>query len=124
MYRKIRCPVLMIHGDNDLLQSHARAQAVADAVAGAELVTIEGGGHNPLGRIPAKTNALIVDFLDRKLGIASPARLASRSTRKAKRALYLSSPIGSVMAGAISRSRASCASCTRTWRSTGWRRIR
>jgi pimeloyl-ACP methyl ester carboxylesterase len=94
MYRKIRCPVLMIHGDNDLLQSHARAQAVADAVTGAELVTIEGGGHNPLGRIPAKTNALIVDFLDRKLGIASPARQASRSTRKAKRALYLSSPIG------------------------------
>ena len=47
MYRKIRCPVLMIHGDNDLLQSHARAQAVADAVTGAELVTIEGGGHNP-----------------------------------------------------------------------------
>ncbi len=94
MYRKIRCPVLIIHGDSDLLQRHARAQAVADAVTGAELVTIEGGGHNPLGRIPAKTNALIVDFLDRKLGIACPARRANRSTRKARRALYLSSPIG------------------------------
>jgi pimeloyl-ACP methyl ester carboxylesterase/predicted glycosyltransferase len=94
MYRKIRCPVLIIHGEDDLLQSYARAQAVAEVVTGAELVTIAGGGHNPLGRIPAKCNALIVDFLDRKLGIAAPARRASRATRKAKRALYLSSPIG------------------------------
>jgi len=93
MYRKIRCPLLMIHGDDDHIQSYARAQAVAE-VTGAELVTIEGGGHNPLGRIPAKANALIVDFLDRKLGIASPARRASRSTRKGRRILYLSSPIG------------------------------
>ncbi|HMI11875.1 MAG TPA: alpha/beta fold hydrolase [Bradyrhizobium sp.] len=93
MYRKIRCPVLMIHGDNDQIQSYARAQAVAE-VTGAELVTIEGGGHNALGRIPAKTNALIVDFLDRRLGIAAPARRANPATRKAKRALYLSSPIG------------------------------
>src|SRR6266576_1626473 len=93
MYRKIRCPVLMIHGDNDQIQSYARAQAVAE-VTGAELVTIEGGGHNALGRIPAKTNALIVDFLDRKLGIAAPARRANPATRKAKRALYLSSPVG------------------------------
>jgi pimeloyl-ACP methyl ester carboxylesterase/predicted glycosyltransferase len=94
MYRKIRCPVLIIHGDSDPLQSYARAQAVSAAVIGAELVTIEGGGHNPLGRFPAKTNTLIVDFLDRKLGIASPARRASLPRTKNKRALYLSSPIG------------------------------
>jgi len=94
MYRKIRCPVLIIHGDSDPLQSYPRAQAVAEAVTGAELVTIEGGGHNPFGRIPAKTNTLIVDFLDRKLGIASPARRASRPSTKNKRVLYLSSPIG------------------------------
>jgi pimeloyl-ACP methyl ester carboxylesterase/predicted glycosyltransferase len=93
MYRKIRCPMLMIHGDNDQIQLYARAQAVAE-VTGAELVTIEGGGHNPLGRIPAKCNTLIVDFLDRRLGIDAPARRASRRTRSAKRVLYLSSPIG------------------------------
>ena len=93
MYRKIRCPLLMIHGDDDHIQSYARAQVVAE-VTGAEFVTIEGGGHNPLGRIPAKTNALIVDFLDRRLGIASPGRRASRPTEKARRVLYLSSPIG------------------------------
>jgi len=66
-------PHLMIHGDNDQIQPYARAQVVAE-ITGAELVTIPNGGHNPLGRIPAKCNALIVDFLDRKLGIAAPKR--------------------------------------------------
>ena len=92
MYRKIRCPMLIIHGENDQIQPYARAQAVAE-VTGAELVTIPSGGHNPLGRIPAKCNTLIVDFLDRRLGIAAPKRRAGR-TSKAKTALYLSSPIG------------------------------
>jgi pimeloyl-ACP methyl ester carboxylesterase/predicted glycosyltransferase len=93
MYRKIGCPVLVIHGDNDQIQPCARAKAMAEVV-GAEFVTIPDGGHNPLGRFPAKTNALIVDFLDRKLGIAAPGRRASLRTSKAKKALYLSSPIG------------------------------
>ena len=93
MYRKIRCPILVIHGDDDQIQLHARAKALAEVV-GAELVTIPGGGHNPLGRIPAKTNALMVDFLDRRLGIAAPGRQSKRTTSKARRVLYLSSPIG------------------------------
>ena len=91
MYRKIRCPVLMIHGDSDQLQPYARAKAVADATE-AELVTIPGGGHNLLGRYPAKCNALILDFLDRKLGIPAPKKVARPGKRR--RALYLSSPIG------------------------------
>ena len=71
-----------------------RARRLVAEVTGAELVTIPGGGHNPLGRYPAKTNALIVDFLDRRLGIAAPAKQASRATGESKKALYLSSPIG------------------------------
>ena len=92
MYRKIKCPVLMIHGDDDRIQPYARGKLVAE-LTGAELTTIEGGGHNPLGRIPAKCNILISEFLDRRLGLpARPKR--TPSLRKAKRALYLSSPIG------------------------------
>ena len=68
------------------------AKLVAE-VTGAELVTIPGGGHNPLGRFPAKCNSLIMDFLDRRLGIPAP-RNSARRTKKTKRALYLSSPIG------------------------------
>ena len=92
MYRKIHCPLLLIHGDNDQIQPHARAELIAD-ITGAELVTIPGGGHNPLGRYPAKCNALITEFLDRKLGIPAPKR-GARSARGDKKVLYLSSPIG------------------------------
>lgn len=92
MYRRIACPMLIIHGDNDQIVPYARAKLVAE-ITGAELVTIPGGGHNPLGRYPAKSNDLINDFLDRRLGIPAPGRHAVR-TAKAKKALYLSSPIG------------------------------
>jgi pimeloyl-ACP methyl ester carboxylesterase/predicted glycosyltransferase len=103
MYRRISCPMLVIHGDDDQLQPHARGKEVAE-LSGAEFVTIPGGGHDPLGRSPAKCNALILDFLDRRLGIPAPARQTTRQqaterqTRppasQAKRVLYLSSPIG------------------------------
>ena len=91
MYRKIRCPVLVIHGDEDRLQPYARGKAVAE-LTDAELVTFQGGGHSPLGRFPAKCNALISDFLDRKLGLAASKKVAKPA--KARKALYLSSPIG------------------------------
>jgi len=92
MYRKINCPVLMIHGDNDQIAPYANATLIAELM-NAELVTIPDGGHDPLGRIPAKCNSLIVDFLDRRLGIPAP-KAPARRTKQAKRALYLSSPIG------------------------------
>jgi pimeloyl-ACP methyl ester carboxylesterase/predicted glycosyltransferase len=92
MYRKIRCPVLAIHGDNDQIQPHARGKLVAE-LTGAEFVTIADGGHNPLGRVPAKCNALINDFLDRRLGLAASKAPVRRAPRE-KKVLYLSSPIG------------------------------
>jgi pimeloyl-ACP methyl ester carboxylesterase len=94
MYRKIDCPVLFIHGDNDQIQPYERAKAAHAETTGAEFATFAGGGHNPLGRYPAKSNALINDFLDRRLGIAAPARETLRRKPREKRALYLSSPIG------------------------------
>jgi pimeloyl-ACP methyl ester carboxylesterase/predicted glycosyltransferase len=92
MYRKIRCPMLLIHGDDDRIQPHERAALVAE-ITGAELVTFAGAGHNPQGRFPAKCNVLITEFLDRKLGIAAPRQQVRRS-RPPKKVLYLSSPIG------------------------------
>ena len=92
MYRKICRPMLVIHGDNDQIQPYERGRLVAE-LTGAELVTIPGGGHDPLGRFPAKCNALITDFLHRKLGVPASRRRASQM-RRGRRALYLSSPIG------------------------------
>ena len=92
MYRKIRCPVLAIHGDNDQIQPHARGKLVAE-LTGGELVTVPDGGHNPLGRYPAKCNTLINDFLDRRLGLG-PAKAPLRRAAREKKVLYLSSPIG------------------------------
>lgn len=93
MYRKVQCPVILIHGDNDLIQPYARAELVAK-LTGAELVTIAGGGHNPLGRYPARCNELINDFLDRRVGIPAPGKSRPKASARAKKALYLSSPIG------------------------------
>jgi pimeloyl-ACP methyl ester carboxylesterase/predicted glycosyltransferase len=92
MYRRIRCPVLMLHGDDDRISPYERAKLVAE-LTGAELVTFPGCGHNVLGRSPAKSNTLIADFLDRRLGLKSSNKREARSG-KSKRVLYLSSPIG------------------------------
>lgn len=94
MYRNIDCPVLFLHGDNDQIQPYERARAAHAETTGAEFATFAGGGHNPLGRYPAKSNALINHFLDRRLGIAAPGRETRRREPREKRALYLSSPIG------------------------------
>ena len=71
MYRKIACPLLLVHGDDDHISPFARAELVA-AVTGAELVALPGAGHCPQARFPAKVNTLIDDFLDRRLGIPAP----------------------------------------------------
>ena len=124
MYRKIRCPVLMIHGDDDQIQPYARAQAVAE-LTGAELVTIPGGGHNPLGRFPAKCNALINDFLDRRLGIPAPKRQAQAATAQGQEgALSLLADRPRPRPARHRHHARAAQAASRTCRSTGWRRIR
>ncbi len=101
MYRSIRCPLLLIHGTDDRVQPFERAKLVAE-VTGAEFVAVEDGGHSPHSRYPARVNALVADFLERRLGIAAPVRPQADSTRerprapaqRERKALYLSSPIG------------------------------
>ena len=86
----MRCPVLVIHGDEDAIVPHAHAARLAQ-VTGGTLVTIEGGGHNPGGRDPVKVNLLLHDFIK-----PSPAHtlIWQRARNRRKRALYISSPIG------------------------------
>jgi pimeloyl-ACP methyl ester carboxylesterase len=85
----VRCPVLVIHGDEDAISPHARGVALAEATGG-RLVTLEGSGHIPLVRDPVKVNLLIRDFASPP----PPARRWVRGKSRRKRALYVSSPIG------------------------------
>ncbi len=110
LYRKIECPLLVIHGEGDKLVSPTRGVAVAKAT-GAELVLFAGGCHALWARQPVKINLLIRDFADRAFGGASAGvhgngrpswstdngNAAKRFTvarSRRRRALFISSPIG------------------------------
>ena len=86
---RVRCPVLVIHGDEDAITPHSRGVALAEATGG-QLVTMEGSGHFPHARDPVKVNQLLRDFIKP----APPPRNWVRGRSRRKRALYISSPIG------------------------------
>src|SRR5262249_57193019 len=59
---RVRCPVLVIHGDDDALRPLAQGGGLA-AVTGGELVIIAGGGHCPMLRDPVVVNRLAEEFI-------------------------------------------------------------
>lgn len=91
MYRRIRCPVQLIHGEEDPVTPPSMSMKVAE-LTGGELHILPGVGHAANARFPALTNTLVRDFLANRLGTWRPPSLPLRTTRR--RALYLSSPIG------------------------------
>ena len=95
--RRVRCPTLVIHGDQDLVRPHTQGAALAQATGG-QLVTFVGAGHLPNLRDPVKVNLLLRDFLCStdiaRSGVAQGRRRWVRSPSRRRRALYISSPIG------------------------------
>src|SRR3954453_23198510 len=90
MAGRLKCPVLVIQGTEDQITGAGRGIKLAEA-AGGEPVRLEGSGHGPPVRDPVKVNLLLRDF------IAPPrptARWVRGRSRRRKRALYVSSPIG------------------------------
>ena len=87
--RRVRCPVLVIHGERDGQASLSRGIALAEHTGG-RLVVIEGSGHAPHVRDPVKVNLLLRDFI----APAPPPTRWVRGRSRRKRALYISSPIG------------------------------
>jgi pimeloyl-ACP methyl ester carboxylesterase len=67
--RGVRCPVLVVHGDDDRLRPLAVGAAVAE-LTGGTLVTITGGGHCPQARHPVKINLLLREFIESLRGRA------------------------------------------------------
>jgi pimeloyl-ACP methyl ester carboxylesterase/predicted glycosyltransferase len=89
---RVRCPVLVIHGEKDQQVPLARGAALAEATGGT-LVTLEGSAHAPHLRDPVKVNLLLREFLGE--GERPAQRRITRSMRRRHpRALYVSSPIG------------------------------
>jgi len=87
---RVRCPTLVIHGDEDLVRPHAQGAALAEATGG-ELVTLQRSGHIPSARDPVKVNLLLREFVDGRRAATSAWR---RAWARGRRALYVCSPIG------------------------------
>jgi pimeloyl-ACP methyl ester carboxylesterase len=62
--QRVRCPALVIHGDEDHISDVSGARRLAEGL-GAPLVVVGGGGHAPLAREPVKVNLLMRDFIER-----------------------------------------------------------
>jgi pimeloyl-ACP methyl ester carboxylesterase len=71
----IAVPTLLLWGDRDELCSRSEQEALATAIAGAELVIYPGTGHLVAGEQPARTAANIVDFTQRLDSIGLDATL-------------------------------------------------
>ena len=63
MGARIACPVLIIQGTDDAITGVDRGRALAEAIPGARLELIEGGGHLPNARDPIRIDLLIRAFV-------------------------------------------------------------
>jgi len=90
---RITSPMLLIHGESDQISPVNRSEVIAD-LTGGELVMLHGGGHIPLARDPVKVNLLVGDFAARFRPRATRRQVWPRWSHRAKRVLYISSPIG------------------------------
>ena len=88
--KRVRCPVLVIHGTNDKITPYADGRALA-RITGGRLETVESAGHLPQARKPVQVNLALREFVD-----GTPRRSDPTVHRPdgRLRALYISSPIG------------------------------
>jgi len=87
--RRVRCPVLVIHGTVDRIQPYSDGKALARVTRG-RLETVEGAGHLPQARKPVQVNLAMREFIDP----VPPRDPTVHRSDGRKRALYISSPIG------------------------------
>jgi pimeloyl-ACP methyl ester carboxylesterase len=63
--QSIKVPTLVIHGDSDRMCDVSGGKAIAEAIKGAELVIIEGMGHNFPRPLSSKITSLITNLVHR-----------------------------------------------------------
>ncbi|MFT3663463.1 alpha/beta fold hydrolase [Piscinibacter sp.] len=88
--RRVQCPTLVIHGDDDRRVAHARGEAIHALVPGAKLLMVGGGGHVTAARDPVLFNRALREFI----AGAPQRRLWTRAMKRPRRALFISSAIG------------------------------
>jgi pimeloyl-ACP methyl ester carboxylesterase/predicted glycosyltransferase len=96
--RRVRCPVLVLHGSKDDVFPYSDGRLLA-RLTGGKFVIVEGAGHQPQARKPVAVNLALREFF----ASAGPAPVAAEArtpsapqarSRDSKRLLYISSPIG------------------------------
>ncbi len=88
--RRVSCPTLVIHGDDDRRVPYAKGQAIHALVPGSKMLTIAGGGHVTAARDPVAFNRALHEFV----GGVPKERTWTRAMKRPRRALFISSPIG------------------------------
>jgi pimeloyl-ACP methyl ester carboxylesterase/predicted glycosyltransferase len=91
--RAVRCPVLVVHGNDDRITPWHRGARVAE-LTGGRLVTVDGGGHGTQARDPVLVNRLLRELVESVDGGPAPASTWTRARVRPRRALFVSSPIG------------------------------
>jgi pimeloyl-ACP methyl ester carboxylesterase/predicted glycosyltransferase len=87
---RVRCPTLVIHGDDDRRVPFPFGKAVHEIVPDSRLLTIGGGGHLTAARDPVIFNHAVRDFVAGRPQTSTWVRGMSRR----RKALFVSSPIG------------------------------
>ena len=87
--RRVVCPTLVIHGDDDRRGAYAKGREIHALVADSKMLTVAGGGHITAARDPVVFNRTLREFI----GGAARQRW-TRAMKRPRRALFISSPIG------------------------------
>ncbi|SFN15367.1 alpha/beta fold hydrolase [Variovorax sp. OV329] len=88
--RRVACPTLVIHGDEDGRVPYAKGREIHALVPGSDMLTIGGGGHVTAARDPVVFNRTLREFI----GGTARQRTWTRAMKRPRRALFISSPIG------------------------------
>ncbi len=92
--RALEIPFLIIHGTEDRIISYESALALQKMIPDAELLTIEGAGHIPIGRYPVQVNHAIKNFMERVYPRPRADTTWHVGHARPVKVLYISSPIG------------------------------
>ena len=91
--RRVRCPVLVVHGEDDRIVPYAVAAHLTEWTGGT-LVTVTGGGHVMPLRDPVRFTLLVTEFAESLIGPRVERRTWTPARNRRRRALFVTSAIG------------------------------